>query len=145
MFQNHKNNNKNNNEISYSYSKTSQHHPYNSHHKSARPTHASSLARKGTQTLSSLCVSIPPSSNKKTTASVAKGHRLPCTWKIVINAAVSETFSKDHTLQTTLVSLSASTPSFSRNTLLPITALAKKGTVFLSISKQTSRQQFQKV
>ncbi|WP_330168112.1 YdaU family protein [Bartonella grahamii] len=43
----------------------------------------------------SLSVSIPPSSNKKTTVSViAKGHRLPEAWQADINAAVSEGLSE---------------------------------------------------
>ncbi len=92
MFKNHKNNN-NINEISHSYSKTSQHHPYYSHHKSACPTRLISCMQRS-QTLSSLPVSIPSSFNKKPTASVAQGHRFPYTWQIVINAAVSEGLSE---------------------------------------------------
>ncbi|SSZ39424.1 Uncharacterised protein [Bartonella grahamii] len=56
MFQNHKNNNKNSNEISYSYSKTSQHHPYSSHHKSARPTRLISCTQRNTNALQPLCI-----------------------------------------------------------------------------------------
>ncbi len=125
MFQNHHHNNRNNTEISHSHSKTDHHHPtlpssqkhspYTPHLLHAKE-HKRSPAPLYPSTFSTPIASV-----------IAQGHRFSCPLQVVLNAAVSETFSKDHTLQTTLSSLSASPLLFLEHIPPSNTTLAKRG------------------
>ncbi len=70
---------------------------------------------------------------------ITQGHRFSCPLQVVLNAAVSETYSKDHTLQTTLSSLSASPFLFLEHIPpLQYRPCQKRSTAFLKLGKQTS-------